>query len=199
MFDRNKRQNFYVSKPQFGQRAPVSLHVNVISTLNTSPIFRKKATKMEKNQNCENQIELKPEKDPEEESSDDDDESLADTISDGSETDVSESRPSCPICLRNFSCQQIGYPEDCSSTQHVFCALCIEEWAKNVTTCPIDRKEFTKICILDNWIEKKVIRSVPVTRKEYNEAELEAVDDLTYCEVCHLANNEHSMLLCDGT
>lgn len=82
--------------------------------------------------------------------------------------------------------------------QHIFCALCIEEWAKNVTTCPIDRKEFTKICILDSWLNKTVIRSVTVSRKEYNEAGLEAVDDLTYCEICHLATNEHSMLLCDG-
>lgn len=156
---------------------------------------------MEKNDenqiDCKNKTEMNTEDDPQEESSDEDDESLAET-SEASETDVSESRPSCPICLRNFSCQQIGFPEDCSSVQHIFCATCIEEWAKNVTTCPIDRKEFTKICILDNWLDKKVLRSVQVTRKEYNEAELEAVDDLTYCEVCHQANNEHSMLLCDG-
>uniref|UniRef100_A0A336LMZ6 CSON005998 protein n=1 Tax=Culicoides sonorensis TaxID=179676 RepID=A0A336LMZ6_CULSO len=155
---------------------------------------------MEKDENqsdCENKTEMRAENNLDEDSSDEDDESVADT-SEASESDVSESRPSCPICLRSFSCQQIGFPEDCSSVQHIFCALCIEEWAKNVTTCPIDRKEFTKICIMDNWLDKNVIRSVEVTRKEYNEAELEAVDDLTYCEICHRSDNEHTMLLCDG-
>ncbi|XP_063696784.1 PHD and RING finger domain-containing protein 1 [Culicoides brevitarsis] len=151
----------------------------------------------EENENCENKREMVEENDTEDASSDEESESVADT-SEASETDVSESRPSCPICLRSFSHQEIGFPEDCSSIQHIFCALCIEEWAKNVTTCPIDRKEFTKICILDNWLDKNVIRSVEVTRKEYNEQEMDTVDDLTYCEICHLANNEHSMLLCDG-
>lgn len=82
---------------------------------------------------------------------------------------------------------------------HIFCAVCIEEWSKNVTTCPIDRKEFTSICILESWTSRQLLRKVKVDRKEYNEAELVTIEeDFTYCEICQRSDREHMMLLCDG-
>lgn len=120
---------------------------------------------------------------------------------DGTDTDASEGRSSCPICLRSFGSQAVGFPKDCASTQHIFCASCIEEWSRNVSTCPIDRTEFSAICILDNWVDKQLVRTVKVERKEYNENELvsqETEEDLTYCEVCRSPHREHMMLLCDG-
>lgn len=105
----------------------------------------------------------------------------------------------CPICLRSLTSQNIGFPEDCASPLHIFCAICIEEWSKNVTTCPIDRKEFTSICIMENWTSRKLVRKIKVERKEYNEQELIVIaDDVTHCEVCQREDREHMMLLCDG-
>lgn len=119
----------------------------------------------------------------------------------GSDTDMSESSSSCPICLRSFGSQQIGFPKDCASTEHFFCATCIEEWASNVSTCPIDRTDFSAICILDNWTSKQLVKMVKVEKKEYTEAEAvngEVEEDLTYCEICRSPHREHMMLLCDG-
>lgn len=116
-----------------------------------------------------------------------------------SDTDASESRSSCPICLRSFGSQSIGFPKDCASAEHCFCATCIEEWSKNVSTCPIDRTDFTAICILDNWTNKNLVKTVKVDKKEYNENEAPVeAEDLTYCEVCRSPHREHMMLLCDG-
>lgn len=121
---------------------------------------------------------------------------------DFTDSDASEGRSSCPICLRSFGSQAIGFPQDCASTEHFFCATCLEEWSKNVSTCPIDRTEFTAICILNNWAAKELVRTVKVEKKEYNEeaavAAANDVEDLTYCEVCRSPHREHMMLLCDG-
>lgn len=119
----------------------------------------------------------------------------------GSDTDASEGRSSCPICLRSFVSQEIGFPQDCASTEHYFCASCIKEWANNVSTCPIDRTEFTSICILDNWTNRQLVKTVKVEKKTYAENETITTgeaEDLTYCEICRSPHREHMMLLCDG-
>lgn len=33
----------------------------------------------------------------------------------------------CPICLRNFTTQEVGTPEACD---HSFCADCLQEWSR---------------------------------------------------------------------
>jgi len=33
----------------------------------------------------------------------------------------------CPICLRNFTTQEIGTPEACD---HSFCVECLQEWSR---------------------------------------------------------------------
>lgn len=98
----------------------------------------------------------------------------------------------CPICLLRFSNQAVGTPESCD---HVFCAECLEQWSKNMNTCPVDRQEFSLI-LVRRRIGGKVVKQIPVQRNEVKDAE--EVDDPTYCEVCGNSDREDRMLLCDG-
>lgn len=110
----------------------------------------------------------------------------------------SNAREKCPICLFSFTNQEVGKPENCD---HKFCAICIEEWSKNVSTCPIDRKEFLKIICLENFHNPTVTReiSVDLTNKCGDEVVLDVGDDdMTYCRICSRSDHEESMLLCDG-
>lgn len=120
---------------------------------------------------------------------------------DGHSSDSSTSsngRDKCPICLFTFTNQEVGSPETCD---HKFCAICIEEWSKNVSTCPIDRKEFLKIICMQDYHTPIVTReiSVEVTKKcEAIPVDEAGDDDLTYCRICARSDREESMLLCDG-
>lgn len=98
----------------------------------------------------------------------------------------------CPICLHSFREQAIGIPTVC---EHNFCATCIEEWASNVQTCPIDRKPFTKIRICSRHTDGVVLREVEVRSRT---AEPQVEFDFTNCEVCNRSDREEVMLLCDG-
>lgn len=99
----------------------------------------------------------------------------------------------CPICLRSFSTQEIGTPESCD---HSFCADCLQEWSRNVNTCPVDRQVFTLI-LVRRCLEGKVIRKIPVEPPRRQDEE-EVLEDPTYCEVCGECDREDRMLLCDG-
>jgi len=78
----------------------------------------------------------------------------------------------CPICLRNFTDQEIGTPEACD---HSFCVDCLQEWSRNVNTCPVDRQVFTLI-LVRRVLEGKVIRRIPVEPpRQHNEEELYTV------------------------
>lgn len=107
-----------------------------------------------------------------------------------SSADLSEK---CPICLYSFREQEIGTPNNC---QHSFCVPCIDEWSKNVQTCPIDRTPFTSISIRSRFENGAFLREVVVEAKQQCEQESEF--DYTNCEVCNSADREESMLLCDG-
>lgn len=97
----------------------------------------------------------------------------------------------CPICLHSFRDQPLGVPNAC---EHRYCLSCIEEWARNVQTCPIDRLPFTSIAHYEGG---RLVSRIPV---EARTTELMVFDDgdLTQCEVCRATNREESMLLCDG-
>lgn len=106
-----------------------------------------------------------------------------------SSTDLSEK---CPICLYSFRDQEIGTPNNCD---HSFCAPCIDEWSKNVQTCPIDRMPFTSIRIRSRYENGTFLREAAVEAKA---CEPESEFDYTNCEICNSADREESMLLCDG-
>ncbi|KDR23360.1 hypothetical protein L798_05321, partial [Zootermopsis nevadensis] len=99
----------------------------------------------------------------------------------------------CPICLRNFTTQEVGTPEACD---HSFCADCLQEWSRNVNTCPVDRQVFTLILVRRS-LEGKVVRRIPVEPPR-QQSEDEVQEDPTYCEVCGECDREDRMLLCDG-
>lgn len=97
----------------------------------------------------------------------------------------------CPICLLRFSNQEVGTPESCD---HIFCAECLQQWSKNVNTCPVDRQEFSLI-LVRRRVGGKVVRQIAVERQEAKEEE---VEDPTFCEICGNSDREDRMLLCDG-
>jgi PHD-finger/Ring finger domain len=131
-------------------------------------------------------------------------------------SDSSESNEKCPICLLSFYDQEIGTPDMCS---HAFCASCIEAWAKMMKTCPIDRKSFATINIYQSYENRAYLRSVTVTTSVLNSFQndlpllLNAVAPAVLpplpvilvdvdrpgdkCEICHRADREDVMLLCD--
>ncbi|KAG0422040.1 hypothetical protein HPB47_002112, partial [Ixodes persulcatus] len=96
----------------------------------------------------------------------------------------------CPICLNRFLGQEEGTPESCD---HVFCLDCIQEWARNVNTCPVDRSVFRLILVRQG---DKMVRQISVGSPEKEEEGEE--EDLTYCEVCGNCDREDRLLLCDA-
>ncbi|KAK6183923.1 hypothetical protein SNE40_006491 [Patella caerulea] len=123
------------------------------------------------------------------EEEDEDGEDASQVLSDSCE----EGEETCPICLGRFKEQDIGTPESCD---HNFCLECIQEWSKNVNTCPVDRQVYHLI-IVKKPGEDKVHSRIPVedsnTLKEEDEEE-----DETVCEVCGRSDHEDRLLLCDG-
>jgi PHD and RING finger domain-containing protein 1 len=98
----------------------------------------------------------------------------------------------CPICLCPLSSFKThATPDACD---HVYCLECLEEWSKNVNTCPTDRKAYSFIIVKDS-ATLQTIRKIPVedrTQVNYDDGV-----ELTYCEICHLSDREDRMLLCD--
>lgn len=111
----------------------------------------------------------------------------------GSDSDSVNGPDKCPICLHSFREQPLGVPDAC---EHRYCLPCIEEWARNVQTCPIDRLPFTSIA---RYERGRFVRRIVV---EARTTELQMPDDddedVTHCEICNAVDREESMLLCDG-
>lgn len=101
----------------------------------------------------------------------------------------------CPICLLAFTVdKEIGKPAVCD---HIFCFLCIHEWSKVTTTCPIDRKDFKEIRVFGDLECEHLLRTVAAEEKAELK-ELIVVEEFTSCEVCRRIDHEDRMLLCDG-
>ncbi|RZF48422.1 hypothetical protein LSTR_LSTR011375 [Laodelphax striatellus] len=97
----------------------------------------------------------------------------------------------CPICLRKLTTQETGTPESCD---HSFCLTCLQEWAKNVNTCPVDRQQFSKILVRKTGSDK-ILRYIQVENVEPVE---DIVDDPTACEICGASDREDRLMLCDA-
>ncbi|KAH9409766.1 PHD and RING finger domain-containing protein 1 [Tyrophagus putrescentiae] len=106
------------------------------------------------------------------------------------------SQPTCYICLNEFEGQDVGSPDSCENIHH-FCLECIEEWSKQVNTCPVDRKSFSFI-IVKRDVNGEVVMKVPVATTPVLETFEAFDDDLTYCEICGRCDREDRLLLCDG-
>ncbi|XP_044258183.1 PHD and RING finger domain-containing protein 1 isoform X2 [Tribolium madens] len=99
----------------------------------------------------------------------------------------------CPICLISFTNQEIGTPESCD---HMFCVDCIQEWSKNMNTCPVDRQEYHMILVRRN-LNGSIYREVQV-QPPNPQNEVDILEDPTFCEICGSSDREDRMLLCDG-
>ncbi|KAF5290718.1 hypothetical protein FQA39_LY14637 [Lamprigera yunnana] len=101
----------------------------------------------------------------------------------------------CPICLLSFKQQEVGSPEACD---HSFCADCIQEWSKNVNTCPVDRRKFNLILVRSHY-KGKYVRSIDVQDSIANSFDdiINETIDFTPCEVCGSSRDEDRLLLCD--
>ncbi|KAL1447758.1 hypothetical protein MTO96_028333 [Rhipicephalus appendiculatus] len=104
----------------------------------------------------------------------------ADAAGEASDSDLSDAQAErCAVCLNRFLGQEVGTPESCD---HIFCLDCIQEWAKNMNTCPVDRSVFRLILVRKG---DHVVHQISVPAPgEQEEQEQQEEEDLTYCEVC---------------
>ncbi|KAG8187358.1 hypothetical protein JTE90_016908 [Oedothorax gibbosus] len=110
--------------------------------------------------------------------------SSAQRIGNESSHDLSDNEQAdrCAICLHKFLGQDIATPETCD---HIFCLECIQQWAKNVNTCPIDRLKFNLILIRHHKKEK-IIKTIAVKNSAphyTSESETESIGQADCC-VC---------------
>ncbi|XP_062847038.1 PHD and RING finger domain-containing protein 1 [Trichomycterus rosablanca] len=107
-----------------------------------------------------------------------------------------EDAEKCPICLNSFCDQPVATPENCA---HYFCLDCIEEWARNANSCPVDRIVFNNILLRKGY--GGTVQKTIVVKKKVDPAAEEEVGQLmedTHCEACGGSDREDRMLLCDG-
>jgi len=94
----------------------------------------------------------------------------------------------CRICL-----EKIKKLTKLNNCHHEFCHECISEWAQVSNTCPICKKEFSK---LSNRHEVKNIRRKRLKMKE-EEEEPWMTSCMTHCMVCKKSTDEYLLLVCD--
>lgn len=101
---------------------------------------------------------------------------------DESSCDSNGSGERCTICLSTLREQEVGIPNSCT---HMYCGKCIEEWSKDVRTCPIDRLPFTHISFIDNIQTFTMSRQLSLLDDDnpedsaQNEVQVEEVEETT--------------------
>ncbi|XP_061427937.1 PHD and RING finger domain-containing protein 1-like isoform X1 [Lethenteron reissneri] len=123
-----------------------------------------------------------------------DEEEEDDDCGDQPEQSSDDEREGCPICLNGLRDQELGTPENCA---HLFCLDCILEWAKNMNSCPVDRKVFTSVSVRA-CVGGPVLRQVPVQDHLGAAKDGGQEEEPTFCEVCRSSDREDRLLLCDG-
>jgi hypothetical protein len=100
----------------------------------------------------------------------------------------------CPICLREFSTQEVGTPESCN---HSFCADCLQEWSENSNTCPVDREVYNAI-LVRAYLGGEVVRRIHVESRRQQVGE-EVTEYMEHCEECGGGTDiEYGLLYCDA-
>jgi hypothetical protein len=98
----------------------------------------------------------------------------------------------CPICLSEFSTQEVGTPDSCN---HSFCADCLQEWSDNSNTCPVDRQVYDAI-LVRAYLRGEVVRRIHVESRRQQVGE-EVTEYMDHCEECG-GGNEYGLLYCYG-
>ncbi|UJR22487.1 hypothetical protein I4U23_025540 [Adineta vaga] len=96
----------------------------------------------------------------------------------------------CPICLKDFTTQEIGIPENCG---HSFCFICLFDWATKNNTCPTDRQSFEYILKKESYFSEK-----PYAKVSAKDGKLEALIDghINTCNACGDGEEEYVLLSC---
>ncbi|ENN77177.1 PHD and RING finger domain-containing protein 1 [Dendroctonus ponderosae] len=98
----------------------------------------------------------------------------------------------CPICLKALTNQTLSITERCN--HHAFCLSCLQEWSKTKRTCPVDRKQYQWILVLDD--QGYVINQLPVVPVLNNFVARNWPTEPLCCELCEF-NTPEEMLICD--
>ncbi|KAJ7956522.1 PHD and RING finger domain-containing protein [Quillaja saponaria] len=114
--------------------------------------------------------------------------------------DVIES-VTCGICYSDDGLSIRGEIDSCT---HYFCFICIMEWAKHESRCPICRQRFSTICRppKDGVFHCARVVKIPVRDQVYHpngNMTSTSVDPYAQvqCSVCHGMEDESFLLLCD--
>ncbi|CAN1796273.1 PHD and RING finger domain-containing protein 1 [Linum perenne] len=112
-------------------------------------------------------------------------------------TDGQDSSICCGICWSDYGTSIGGSIDSCN---HYFCFVCIMEWAKIESRCPMCKRRFTAICRPPKegvFATERVVR-VP-ERNQVRGLSNRSFDPLANveCTVCHGSHDESLLLLCD--
>ncbi|RDX66253.1 PHD and RING finger domain-containing protein 1 [Mucuna pruriens] len=107
----------------------------------------------------------------------------------------------CGICYAERGVSIAGEIDCCS---HYFCFVCIMEWAKHESRCPICRQRFSNVRRLPMHGVFSSSRDVKVPRRDqvyhpHGNVATGPVDSYAEakCSTCHAGTDEHLLLLCD--
>ncbi|KAL4584151.1 hypothetical protein LXL04_008742 [Taraxacum kok-saghyz] len=106
----------------------------------------------------------------------------------------------CGVCLLEEGMSRRGFIDSCD---HYFCFVCIMEWAKVESRCPICKRRFSTIHRPQDgvFLSERVV-NVPVRDQVYchnGNATLGPSDPYSQvkCTICSLSSDDHLLLLCD--
>ncbi|XP_027917277.1 uncharacterized protein LOC114176433 [Vigna unguiculata] len=107
----------------------------------------------------------------------------------------------CGICYAERGVSIAGEIDSCS---HYFCFVCIMEWAKHESRCPICRQRFSNVRRLPMHGVFSSSRDVKVPHRDqayhpHGNVSIGPADSYaeTKCGVCRAGTDEHLLLLCD--
>ncbi|CAG9768647.1 unnamed protein product [Ceutorhynchus assimilis] len=109
-----------------------------------------------------------------------------------SSSELAETQEKCPICLKLLTDQISAITDTCS--YHTFCLTCLEEWSKIKKLCPVDRKEYSSILVLDS--KGHVSSELPIKSTVSNVLHADA--ELILCMACGLFIDSEFTLICDS-
>ncbi|CAH1422373.1 unnamed protein product [Lactuca virosa] len=106
----------------------------------------------------------------------------------------------CGVCLLEEGMSRRGFIDSCD---HYFCFVCIMEWAKVESRCPICKRRFSTIRRPQDgvFLSERIV-NVPVRDQVYyhnGNATLTPSDPYSQvkCSICSLSSDDHLLLLCD--
>jgi PHD and RING finger domain-containing protein 1 len=104
-----------------------------------------------------------------------------------------EESEKCPICLVTFAEQEVGRPNTCGD---IFCVDCLREWSRHMNTCPIDRRLFDVIFVI-NYPNRSVIKEIHVSPRPLQMQYAEIfMQYMQFCELCLQSDHEERMSSC---